>query len=311
MAQTTGLPRAEADEFIKEYFEQYQGIQRYIAETKELARSQGYVSTLLGRRRYLPDINSGNRMVRAAAERMAINMPLQGTAADVIKIAMIRILDRMHAERVRSKLLLQVHDELIFEVPAEEMEAMRSMVLEIMPGGDGVGRTAQGRREIRLQLGRTRLARLTGWAKSWRGTRLETPTRRPNLARIADFVSRTPDPFHRDNAEGHLTASAFILSSRGDQVVLMHHRKLDRWLQPGGHGARGERDASVVALREAREETGIEVLRLHNEAPRPVDVDVHEIPAREGEPAPPTPRPPIFGDRSRGRQARQIRDRSD
>ncbi len=65
----------------------------------------------------------------------------------------------------------------------------------------------------------------------------------------------------------------------------MHHRKLDRWLQPGGHGARGERDASVVALREAREETGIEVLRLHNEAPRPVDVDVHEIPAREGEPA--------------------------
>ncbi len=133
LAQTTGLPRAEADEFIKEYFEQYQGIQRYIAETKELARSQGYVSTLLGRRRYLPDINSGNRMVRAAAERMAINMPLQGTAADVIKIAMIRILDRMHAERVRSKLLLQVHDELIFEVPAEEMEAMRSMVLEIMP----------------------------------------------------------------------------------------------------------------------------------------------------------------------------------
>lgn len=106
-----------------------------------------------------------------------------------------------------------------------------------------------------------------------------------HLGQILEFLARHPDPFDRRIVEGHLTGSALVLSRSEDQVLLLHHRKLDRWLQPGGHAEAGETSGEAVALREAREETGIETLDLHPRAPRPLDVDVHAIPARPGEPA--------------------------
>lgn len=106
-----------------------------------------------------------------------------------------------------------------------------------------------------------------------------------DLAEIRAFVERHPAPFDRRLPDGHLTGSAVIVSAAGDGVLLLHHRKLGRWLQPGGHAAPGERAGERVALREAREETGIDRLALHPCAPRPLDVDVHPIPARDGEPA--------------------------
>jgi 8-oxo-dGTP pyrophosphatase MutT (NUDIX family) len=106
-----------------------------------------------------------------------------------------------------------------------------------------------------------------------------------DLAHIRGFVARHRDPFDRAIAEGHLTGAAFVVSADGRQVLLLHHRKLQRWLQPGGHADPGESEGETVALREAREETGIDGLALHPTAPRPLDVDVHDIPARGGEPA--------------------------
>lgn len=106
-----------------------------------------------------------------------------------------------------------------------------------------------------------------------------------HLRYILAFLERHPHPFDRRIAEGHLTASTLVLSRSGMQVLLLLHRKLDRWLQPGGHAEAGETSGEIVALREAREETGIEGLELHPHAPRPFDVDVHAIPARPDEPA--------------------------
>ena len=103
--------------------------------------------------------------------------------------------------------------------------------------------------------------------------------------RIVDFLGRHADPFDRRIAEGHLTGSAIIVSASGDSVLLLHHRKLDRWLQPGGHADPGERTGEEVALRESAEETGLRALALYPTAPRPLDVDVHHIPARKDEPA--------------------------
>jgi 8-oxo-dGTP pyrophosphatase MutT (NUDIX family) len=102
---------------------------------------------------------------------------------------------------------------------------------------------------------------------------------------ILAFVQRHADPFDRRIAEGHLTGSAVTVAHDGSRVLLLHHRKLDRWLQPGGHADPGETSGEQVALREAREETGIAGLALHPAAPRPLDVDVHRIPARRDEPA--------------------------
>jgi 8-oxo-dGTP pyrophosphatase MutT (NUDIX family) len=104
-----------------------------------------------------------------------------------------------------------------------------------------------------------------------------------DLRRIVEFVAAHPDPFDRRIAHAHLTASAFVISDDGARVLLLHHLKLDRWLQPGGHGESGEEHGEDVALREAVEETGIGALSLHPVAPRPLDVDVHAIPARGGE----------------------------
>jgi len=132
LEQATELSREEAARFIAAYFEKYPGVRQYLDSTKEQARQNGYVQTLLGRRRFIPDINSSNRQVREAAERMAINMPVQGTSADIIKVAMINLYREMGKRRLKSKMLLQVHDELIFEVPEAELEAMRQLVLEVM-----------------------------------------------------------------------------------------------------------------------------------------------------------------------------------
>lgn len=106
-----------------------------------------------------------------------------------------------------------------------------------------------------------------------------------DLAAILAFALRHPRPFDRAIPEGHLTASALVVSDDGARVLLLHHRKLRRWLQPGGHGDPGETSGEAVALREALEETGLVGLALHPAAPRPLDVDVHDIPARPGEPA--------------------------
>ncbi len=132
LEQATELSREEAAQFIAAYFERYPGVKRYLSDTKEQARQQGYVHTLLGRKRFIPEITSPNRQVREAAERMAINMPVQGTSADIIKVAMVNLHRQMAERRLASKLILQVHDELVFEVPDEELDAMRKLVPETM-----------------------------------------------------------------------------------------------------------------------------------------------------------------------------------
>ncbi len=132
LQQATELPREEAAQFITSYLEKYPGVREYLECTKEQARKQGYVQTLLGRKRFIPEINSPNRQIREAAERMAINMPVQGTSADIIKVAMINLHQEMGKRQLKSKLLLQVHDELVFEVPQDELETMRQMVPQVM-----------------------------------------------------------------------------------------------------------------------------------------------------------------------------------
>jgi len=132
LEQATELSREEAAQFITSYFEKYPGVKQYLESTKQQARDKGYVQTLLGRRRSIPEINSANRQVRQAAERMAINMPVQGTSADIIKVAMINLYQEMVKRQLKSKMLLQVHDELLLEVPEEEMEEICQLVPEIM-----------------------------------------------------------------------------------------------------------------------------------------------------------------------------------
>jgi DNA polymerase-1 len=132
LEQATELSREEAAQFIASYFEKYPGVKEYLESTKKQARERGYVQTLLGRRRSIPEINSSNRQVREAAERMAINMPVQGTSADIIKVAMINLYREMDRRQLKSKLLLQVHDELIFEMPEDELEEVHQLVLDIM-----------------------------------------------------------------------------------------------------------------------------------------------------------------------------------
>ncbi|MCH9038353.1 MAG: DNA polymerase I [Chloroflexi bacterium] len=131
--QQTGLTAEEGQRFIETYFGSYPGIRTYIDETKAKVKADGYVETLMGRRRYIPEVRSSNHNIRAAGERMAINMPIQGTAADIIKIAMIAIQDRLEEKALRAKMIIQVHDELIFEVPREELQQVREMVTELMP----------------------------------------------------------------------------------------------------------------------------------------------------------------------------------
>ena len=128
LSQQTDLSRAEAKELIETYYATYPKLRAYIKDQVDFARDHGYVATVLGRRRYLKDINSQNAIVRGAAERNAVNAPIQGSAADIIKLAMIAIQKRLKSESWKSKMLLQVHDELVFDVPKEEVDALKTMV---------------------------------------------------------------------------------------------------------------------------------------------------------------------------------------
>jgi DNA polymerase-1 len=134
LSSRLNIPRSEAKELIEGYFATYPGVQAFMDASIEKAREQGYVETLFGRRRLLPDIHSANSTVRGYAERNAINAPIQGTAADIIKIAMVRIARRMKQEHLRARLLIQVHDELNFSVPTDELERLKQVVIEEMEG---------------------------------------------------------------------------------------------------------------------------------------------------------------------------------
>jgi len=133
IAQQTEFSREEGARFIEDYFSKYPRIQEYLENVKAKTRETQYVETVMGRRRYLPDINASNFNVRGQAERMAINMPIQGTAADIMKLAMIRVHRRLEEEQLQAKMLLQVHDELVFEVPQEELDAIKKVVFDEMP----------------------------------------------------------------------------------------------------------------------------------------------------------------------------------
>ncbi len=134
LASRANIPRQEAQEFINSYFAAYSGISYYMMAIKEQAKAQGFVETLLGRKRQIPELRASNPALRGAGERMAINMPIQGTAADIQKIAMIRVAERLAAEGSRARLLLSVHDELLFEVPRDQVEPLAALVRETMEG---------------------------------------------------------------------------------------------------------------------------------------------------------------------------------
>ncbi len=133
ISQQTGFSREEGIHFIETYFAKYPGISEYLEGVKAKTRECQFVETVMGRRRYVPDINASNFNVRGAAERMAINMPIQGTAADIMKLAMIKVQDRLEREKMRTKMLLQVHDELVFETPREELDTLHELALAEMP----------------------------------------------------------------------------------------------------------------------------------------------------------------------------------
>ncbi len=132
LAERMNVDRREAKQLIDNYFTTYQGVSEYIERCKEEARKNGYVETIFNRKRFLPDINSHNAVVRGYAERNAVNAPIQGSAADIIKVAMVNIYRRMKTERLRSTMILQVHDELNFSVVPEEKEIMQNLVVEEM-----------------------------------------------------------------------------------------------------------------------------------------------------------------------------------
>ena len=129
LSERLGIPRAEAKELIDGYFETYPDIKRYMEEVIQRAKEQGYVETIYGRKRYLPDINSQNSVVRGFAERNAINAPIQGSAADIIKIAMVRIQEQLEKKNLKATMTMQVHDELNFSVPKDELEVVRQLVI--------------------------------------------------------------------------------------------------------------------------------------------------------------------------------------
>ena len=132
LAKDIGVTRKEADQYIQNYLAHYSGVRRYMEQIVEQAREQGYVETIFGRRRYLPELSSSNFNLRSFGERVARNMPIQGAAADIIKIAMIRVANRLEIEGLQARLILQVHDELIVEAPEEEAEQAAAIVTEEM-----------------------------------------------------------------------------------------------------------------------------------------------------------------------------------
>jgi len=132
LARRLEIRNTEAKDIIDKYFQEFPDVKNYLDKTKKFVREKGYVETFFGRRRYLPQINNSNATIRAEAERAAINMPIQGTAADMIKIAMIEIFNKFKEKKLESKMLLQVHDELVFEVKKSELEEVEKIVLKEM-----------------------------------------------------------------------------------------------------------------------------------------------------------------------------------
>jgi DNA polymerase-1 len=132
LSQATRIDQKEAQRYISAYFATHPRVRAFIDRTLAEGREQGFVSTLLGRRRYLPDLRSGNPVARNAAERMAMNAPVQGTASDMIKIAMVRMRAALAAQKLEARMLLQVHDELLFEAPPEETAAVEALAREVM-----------------------------------------------------------------------------------------------------------------------------------------------------------------------------------
>jgi len=132
LSERLDIPRGEAAEIIKNYFEQYPGVKAYMNEQIDFARKNGYVETMLGRRRYLRDINVSNSVVRGFAERNAINAPIQGSSADMIKLAMIKIHQELEEKKLQSKMILQVHDELVFDALNSELDVLRQLIEKAM-----------------------------------------------------------------------------------------------------------------------------------------------------------------------------------
>jgi DNA polymerase-1 len=135
LSRTTDLTLAEAEDFVKAYFEQFPGVKRYLEEIRLQVTEQGYVSTLAGRRRYFPQLSETatvSEVARARALREAINAPIQGTAADIIKVAMLKIPDKLESAGLSTKMLLQVHDELVFECPPEQLQSSAEIIQEYM-----------------------------------------------------------------------------------------------------------------------------------------------------------------------------------
>ena len=132
LSQDIGVTVAQAKEYMEKYFRHYSGVKAYMDHVVEQARQDGYVTTLFGRRRWVPELKSSNFNTRSFGERVALNAPIQGTAADIIKLAMIRVRDRLRAEGLEGRLVLQVHDELIVECPERETERVCALVKEEM-----------------------------------------------------------------------------------------------------------------------------------------------------------------------------------
>ncbi|MCC7537385.1 MAG: DNA polymerase I, partial [Deltaproteobacteria bacterium] len=132
LAQVLDISRREAGAFIEAYFERYAGVARYMSEAVESARRLGFSKTILGRKRWVPDLRSNNRQARMAAERVARNTPIQGTAADILKVAMVRLAERMDARALRSRMILTVHDELVLECPKDEVSEAKALLRETM-----------------------------------------------------------------------------------------------------------------------------------------------------------------------------------
>jgi DNA polymerase-1 len=132
LSNQTNLSRSESKDLIESYFKAYPELKNYISNQINFARENGYVETILGRRRYLKDINSRNPIVRGGAERNAVNAPVQGSAADIIKIAMVKISDKIKLNNFKSKMLVQVHDELIFEIYKPELQKMKELIKKEM-----------------------------------------------------------------------------------------------------------------------------------------------------------------------------------
>jgi DNA polymerase-1 len=132
LSQSLNITRKEAAEFIDTYLASFPGVKQYMQDIVADAKLKGFVTTLMNRRRYLPDITSSNFNLRSFAERTAMNTPIQGSAADIIKKAMIDMAEKLEAEGLKTRMLLQVHDELIFEAPEEELEKLKVLVPEVM-----------------------------------------------------------------------------------------------------------------------------------------------------------------------------------